>query len=128
MLSSQGLRESNPLKWKNFSGSPLTRYRSPSDTHLATVQVPVGDVAARVLQNMVGEERRNEIHPSLIGEHHPRDVDQRLTPVRCHHQSRKGRAESPTAMKPKIVDADRQHEEGVDVPIVLRIGPRACEA
>ena len=50
--------------------------------HLATVQVPVRYVVARVLENVMVEERRHEVDPPLIGEHHPLDVDQSLAPRR----------------------------------------------
>ena len=50
--------------------------------HLAAVQIPVGDVVAGILEDVVIEERRHEVHPPLIGEHHLRDVDQRLAPRR----------------------------------------------
>ena len=48
--------------------------------------------------------------------------------VRCHHQSRNGRAAFANRDESEIVDADREHEEGVDVAIVLRIRATWCEA
>ncbi len=43
--------------------------------------------------------------------------------VVCHHQSRNGRDGAADGDEPEIVDARREHEEAVDLPLVLRERP-----
>ena len=91
--------------------------------HLTPVEIPVGDVVAGILEDVVIEKRGHEVHPALIGEHHARDIDQRLAarglPPPVEERPR-GAADGD---EPEIVDPRREHEEAVDLPLVLRERP-----
>ena len=43
--------------------------------------------------------------------------------VVCHHQSRNGRERAADGDEPEVVDPGREHEEAVDLPLVLRERP-----
>ncbi len=107
---------------KESERTPVDEVSAIVARELAGVKIPVRDVVAGVLQDVVVEERRHEVDPPLVGEHHLRDVDERLAPRALPppvEERARARADPDEA---EIVDTGGKHEEAVDLPFVLRIG------
>ena len=76
------------------------------------VKVPVGDVISRILEDEMFEKRRDEVDPTLVGEHHlaPRQSALHAWSIATTSPETAGIAVSH-ADEPEVVDAGRQHEK-----------------
>ncbi len=88
--------------------------------HVSRVQIPIRDVVAFLLQDVVLEESRHQVDPALIGDHHARDIVQRVTPRRRPPPLEKRQRLGAHRDEPEIVGAGGKDDVHVDSAVVSR--------
>ena len=84
----------------------------------AAVEIPVGDVVAGLLENVVFEQARHKVDPPLVREHHPRDVRQRLAAGVAPPPVEEFGCPFADSDEAEVVDAGTEDLPGSDGPVV----------
>ena len=113
-----GLQRREPAEVEEAQRSAVDLVARRTAGDLAIVQVPVRDVAARVLPDRDVEVRRREVHPPLIDETTLGRADEALAAQPVGPPVEHRRAPGPDRDEPQVVGAGLEHHGLVGEPTV----------